>query len=221
MPSRRRATARTESAQATREALLDAAREAFAEQGFDAPSLDAICARAGLTRGAFYVHFRDREALVVAVVSRVVSRFLDAVLGETEPEGDLTVAVRRFAGAIATATASRAGREPLVAAGLLPLHRILEAASRSGAIRARLTEMAGEARDRVAAATAAARAAGALRQDVAPPALAALLVALALGVLVGAEVGVPMELDALQETLRALVHPAPISGAAPRSRRRR
>ena len=50
--------------QETREALLQAAMAEFAEKGLDLPSLDAICARAGFTRGAFYVHFRDREELV-------------------------------------------------------------------------------------------------------------------------------------------------------------
>src|SRR5262245_37416602 len=44
--------------QETREALLRAGMEMFAEQGLDAPSLDALCARAGFTRGAFYVHFK-------------------------------------------------------------------------------------------------------------------------------------------------------------------
>ena len=205
-----------EATQATREALIDAALAEFAEHGFDAPSLDAICARAGYTRGAFYVHFRDREDLVVAVVSRVVERFLDAVLAGGEGAADLPGAVRRFADTIAAATASHGRHEPLVAAGLLPLHRILEAARRSPAIRSRLVVIAGEARDRVAAAARLARTAGALRDDVDPVHLAALLVALALGVLIGAEVGVPIELVALQETLGALV--APPAGRPPRRR---
>ena len=219
MSSRRGGGARAETAQATRDALLDAARAAFAEQGFDAPSLDAICARAGLTRGAFYVHFSDREALVVAVVSQVVERFLDAILagGDT---ADLAGAVRRFADAVVVATASRGRHEPLVATGLLPLHRMLEAAHRSPAIRARLVEIAAEARDRVAVAARRARAAGALRDDVEPAHLAALLVALALGVLGGAEVGVPLEVDALRDTLGALVA-APGGAAPPTGRRRR
>ena len=58
-PTRRR----RETKQETREALISAALAEFAEHGFDAPSLDAICARAGYTRGAFYVHFRDRSDL--------------------------------------------------------------------------------------------------------------------------------------------------------------
>ena len=52
--------------QETREALIQAGMDAFSEEGVDLPSLDAICARAGFTRGAFYVHFKDREDFFAA-----------------------------------------------------------------------------------------------------------------------------------------------------------
>src|SRR4051812_40727719 len=62
---------REETKQRTREALVEAGIALFAEQGLDGPSLDAICERAGFTRGAFYVHFRDRDELLQAVMERV------------------------------------------------------------------------------------------------------------------------------------------------------
>ena len=65
----------------TREALVSAGLAEFAEHGLDTPSLDAICARAGFTRGAFYVHFRGREDFLDAVMKRVGARVLDSVLG--------------------------------------------------------------------------------------------------------------------------------------------
>ncbi|MBW5482358.1 TetR family transcriptional regulator [Streptomyces bambusae] len=46
---------------ATTGALLASARELFAGDGFSATSLDAICAGAGVTRGAFYHHFKNKE----------------------------------------------------------------------------------------------------------------------------------------------------------------
>ena len=49
----------------------------MAEKGIEAASLNAICDRAGFTRGAFYVHFRDRDELVAAVVERVLGDFQD------------------------------------------------------------------------------------------------------------------------------------------------
>ena len=51
-------------------ALLDAAMELFAEQGFGATSVPDICARAGLTKGAFYSNFANKDALFLALLDR-------------------------------------------------------------------------------------------------------------------------------------------------------
>lgn len=51
-------------------ALLDAALELFAEQGFGATSIPEICARAGLTKGAFYSNFANKDALFLALLDR-------------------------------------------------------------------------------------------------------------------------------------------------------
>ncbi|WP_224756273.1 TetR/AcrR family transcriptional regulator [Streptomyces sp. col6] len=45
----------------TTNALITGARELFVDDGFSATSLDAICTRAGVTRGAFYHHFSNKE----------------------------------------------------------------------------------------------------------------------------------------------------------------
>jgi TetR/AcrR family transcriptional regulator, repressor of the mexAB-oprM multidrug resistance operon len=58
-------------ADATREALLDAAEKAFLERGVSGTSLEHIAQRAGVTRGAFYWHFRDKAALFAAMIERV------------------------------------------------------------------------------------------------------------------------------------------------------
>lgn len=57
--------------EATRELLLDAAEEAFFENGVARTSLDAIACRAGHTRGAIYWHFEDKGALFQAMLDRV------------------------------------------------------------------------------------------------------------------------------------------------------
>lgn len=216
-PGRARAAAKRE----TREALLRAALEAFAEAGFDAPSLDAICARAGLTRGAFYVHFPDRDALVVAVVQRVVGRFLDAMVSADAAADDLRASVRRFADTIAAARTAAGGPQRLLGEPL-PAHRILDAARRSAVIRRQLVAIAGDASARLSRASAAAREAGTLRPDVDPATLGALLVVTAIGVLVASELGLPLDLPALRETVLALVAPpTPDRPAAAGTRRGR
>jgi len=55
----------------TRRALLDAARELFAEKGFGGTKTEDLVQRAGLTRGALYHHFRDKEDLFRAVHDEV------------------------------------------------------------------------------------------------------------------------------------------------------
>jgi TetR/AcrR family transcriptional repressor of nem operon len=46
--------------------LLDAALSAIRRKGFAATTLDELCAAAGVTKGAFFHHFKSKEALGVA-----------------------------------------------------------------------------------------------------------------------------------------------------------
>jgi TetR/AcrR family transcriptional repressor of nem operon len=134
-PARRtRETAKRES----RDALLDAGLAEFAEHGLDNPSLDAICARAGYTRGAFYVHFHDRDDFLVGVAERVLARFVDAVIATGDQSHDLENSVTRFLATVGAAADVRArGRRGSPLAGM-QVHRLLEACARSPALRARV-----------------------------------------------------------------------------------
>ncbi len=49
-----------------RDKLLNAALGVIREQGFAATSVDELCARAGVTKGAFFHHFKSKEGLAVA-----------------------------------------------------------------------------------------------------------------------------------------------------------
>ncbi|WP_107528836.1 TetR/AcrR family transcriptional regulator [Mycolicibacterium tusciae] len=68
-PARRTQAERTE---ATTAALVEAARELFARDGYDAISLDAVAAGAGVTKGAVYHHFAGKRQLFEAVFSREI-----------------------------------------------------------------------------------------------------------------------------------------------------
>ena len=65
--------------EATRQKLLDAAALVFAEVGVDAASVEAICERAGFTRGAFYSNFETKEELMLALTERVAGEKIDEV----------------------------------------------------------------------------------------------------------------------------------------------
>jgi AcrR family transcriptional regulator len=69
--ARRTQAERTE---ATTAALVDAARELFARDGYDATSLDAVAARANETKGAVYHHFDGKRQLFEAVFTREVEQ---------------------------------------------------------------------------------------------------------------------------------------------------
>lgn len=58
----------------TRARLLDAAAEVFAEVGLDGASVEAICDRAGFTRGAFYSNFDSKEELMLALTSHIAEQ---------------------------------------------------------------------------------------------------------------------------------------------------
>lgn len=73
---------------ATRERLLDAAIEIFAEEGLQGAAVEAICSRAGFTRGAFYSNFESKEQLFLALLKREFERraaYLEAQATALEP----------------------------------------------------------------------------------------------------------------------------------------
>ena len=58
-------------AEATRRGLIAAARKLFGKQGYAGTSVDEVVRAAGVTKGALYHHFRDKDDLFRAVVEQV------------------------------------------------------------------------------------------------------------------------------------------------------
>jgi AcrR family transcriptional regulator len=69
-------------------ALFDAAMELFAEQGYGATSIPDICARAKLTKGAFYSNFANKDALFLALLDRSWERRAESIR-RAMPAGDM------------------------------------------------------------------------------------------------------------------------------------
>jgi TetR/AcrR family transcriptional repressor of nem operon len=60
--------------QQSREKILNAAADLFRRRGIAATGLDSVMGAAGLTAGAFYVHFRSKDALIAAAVAKAGER---------------------------------------------------------------------------------------------------------------------------------------------------
>ena len=96
LPSGGPAPRRTQAArrEATRNALLDAARVLFVEKGFAATGTPEIVTLAGVTRGALYHQFSDKSDLFHAVVAREAEAIGAAITRSTAAAVDAQDAVR-------------------------------------------------------------------------------------------------------------------------------
>ncbi len=91
------------SAAERREQLVDVARGAFAEKGFDAVSVEEIAQRAGVTKPIVYEHFGGKEGIYAVIVDREVSRLLELIsasLAGTGARARVEAAVDAFLGYI-------------------------------------------------------------------------------------------------------------------------
>lgn len=56
--------------------ILDAANELFGQKGFDGTSTGDILEKVGIARGTLYYHFKSKEDIMDALISRLSSRML-------------------------------------------------------------------------------------------------------------------------------------------------
>jgi AcrR family transcriptional regulator len=77
-----------ERAQATRAALMSAARELFTERGYAAVGTEEIVGRAKVTRGALYHHFADKRDLFRAVHEEMEGEIVDAIAARMDGTAD-------------------------------------------------------------------------------------------------------------------------------------
>src|SRR5437763_7754364 len=84
----------------TRAGLVKAARGLFGKRGYGAVSLDEVCSRARVTKGALYHHFENKQDLFLAVYEQVEEDLVDAgtsaVPVDTDFWASLSLAGRAF-----------------------------------------------------------------------------------------------------------------------------
>jgi AcrR family transcriptional regulator len=91
---------KAEQAEATRAALIAAARELFAERGYGGVGTEEIVQRARVTRGALYHHFSGKEDLFRAVYEEIerdlMERLATQAVSATDPLEALKAGARTF-----------------------------------------------------------------------------------------------------------------------------
>jgi len=87
---------RAETAESNRHRILEAAYELIAEAGFHPVSVDAVAARAGVTRVTVYRHFGSKRGLLEAVSSHRMDQAQLARLDQARAHPDVVQALRGF-----------------------------------------------------------------------------------------------------------------------------
>jgi len=59
--------------------IMDKALELFAEQGFEATSVQQITAHCGISKGAFYLSFKSKDELILALIDHFMIQFVTSI----------------------------------------------------------------------------------------------------------------------------------------------
>lgn len=118
--------------------MLDAAAGLFLRDGFAATSIEAISARAGVSKRTLYARFPDKEAVFLAVAQRLIATWLtgfDAAMeGAPSRDAALLAAGRGMVAVALTPTALALHRLMVAEAGRFPelAEALREAGARAG-----------------------------------------------------------------------------------------
>jgi AcrR family transcriptional regulator len=123
----------------TRARLIAAASQIVGEKGFERTSLEEVAARAGMTRGAIYGNFRDKEALFLAVAAARWQPIAPALA----PGADFSAQLRVIADAAVAAMPQR--RAAAVGAASFQLYALTHEAMRAQVVAANSAIYAGMA----------------------------------------------------------------------------
>ncbi len=71
----------------TREKILDSANALIMNAGYGGTTVDEVIEKAGMTKGAFFYHFKTKEDLALSIIERYVQRdriVLDGIIANAE-----------------------------------------------------------------------------------------------------------------------------------------
>jgi TetR/AcrR family transcriptional repressor of nem operon len=189
---------REESKRRTRHALMVAGLDAVIESGLDV-SLAEICERAGYSRGAFYVHFRDRQEFLAAIADWMFNAMLDSFIADENAPDDLAVSAQRFTHALST------GQWPLIPRIRVAAVRLMEAINRWPEIRQSFDDFTARTMEKIENAARTGQQMGYVRSDLDPHAVAAMFIVTGTGWTLLHDAGLAIDYQEQAETLLRLI----------------
>ena len=110
----RRAKPRGRDPEATRDALLAAGTELFAERGFDGASVDAIARKAGVNKAMINYHFGGKRQLYRAIVRTTFSEIVERAEELADSPRRAPDLLRDLVGLVADAATARNPHFPVM-----------------------------------------------------------------------------------------------------------
>jgi AcrR family transcriptional regulator len=80
----------------TRQRLVDAATEAFAQHGFDGANINQISTTAGYSKGTIYNYFESKRALMLALIQEIGAAHVDFVAQDVLDQGSASSRMTQF-----------------------------------------------------------------------------------------------------------------------------
>jgi len=84
-----------------REEILQAAKELFLEEGYEATTIRRIADRVGVSAPALYLYFHDKEAMMLALCDQTFGRLIERITDIEKTVADPLERLRRFGDAYA------------------------------------------------------------------------------------------------------------------------
>ena len=68
--------------------LLESTRRLIAAEGFDAVTMERVAEEAGITKGAIYLYFRNKDQMILAAVEEIAAEMVRAIERRVDPQAE-------------------------------------------------------------------------------------------------------------------------------------
>jgi len=200
----------------TRERLLAAAAQLFADHGIDAVSVDVVAEAAGRTSGAVYDHFGSKQGMLLALLDEWEQSLVTVIAAEFELAASVGDRLRAVATNLIVHPSDETRRL------LLLEHELELRAGRDPVVAAVLRHRAAEAHARMARGLAAWMAEGLIEPVASPDTVATMFRALVVGLEIQHRIDpTSVDTDAITATFGRLLGVDDVAATGPRTRENR